>query len=427
MRPVVELYRHCLQKVHPSVFIPAAVQLLPHGDGFKVEGETFQNYSRLRVLAFGKASAEMTAAFVSVLGADKIHDGLCVGHYRGEAVLPSQVIFMKSSHPFVSDQSFIAGRAVMDFSAQTRDGDLVVVLVSGGASAMVASVCPGIEPKQKLSYINELILQGVGEREVNFVRKSLSQLKGGKLADLLAPARILNLIISDEREHKVTAIASGPTVKNDDQESGLQIVQRYGLEAMTPAPIMRILESQSQPLPHGSKAKISTYVVARREMVLECLKQTDIYDEVVLLPPIEPMPFENGLTALAERLCQLAKSKGSGRYLAISTGELPVIPQPNSKGGRNQHLAMAILPHLPEVKTFDFAALASDGCDFLEGVHGACVNEGTADLAQKNGLDISSLKARTSSYEFHEKLGTLVQGTFSGTNVSDFYLYDFTK
>jgi glycerate 2-kinase len=262
---------------------------------------------------------------------------------------------------------------------------------------------------------------------VNFVRKSLSQLKGGKLADLLAPARILNLIISDEREHKVTAIASGPTVRNDDSESGLQIVQRYGLESMTPAPIMRILESQREPFPYGSKAKISTHVVARREMVLECLKQSSLYDEVVLLPPIEPMPFESGLTTLAGHFNQLAKEKNPGRYLAVSTGELPVIPQPASKGGRNQHLAMSILPLLPRVAAFDFAALASDGCDFLAGVHGACVSESTAEQAQRGGLDINDLKARTASYEFHEKLGTLVQGTYSGTNVSDFYLFDFTK
>lgn len=425
---VVDRFYDWLQSVSPSEFMKGNVSF--NGGTLKVFGQMISGVQRVRLLAYGKASLEMTKAFLAEIGEHNVHDGVCVTHCELPVDVSSRVQFIESSHPFVSELSICAGQEIIKFAERTEPGDVVVVLVSGGGSAMIAAPIDGLDFPSKQKYINELILRGVGEREVNVIRKALSKIKGGKLADLLAPAKIVNLIVSDEREHKLTAIASGCTVRNDDDEHPSEILDRFNLRPTTSPAILKILDARPCGVVFGSKASITNMVVAKREMLIERIRENreQTYDEIFILEPIPPMPFAAAVKLLWNQIdAKLAEAHSPGKYLFVCCGEIPVVPVKGSKGGRNQHLALAFLRNLALFQKFVFTAVATDGCDFIKGVHGAWVDHNTLSRAKALKLDLESSLEMTQSYEAHAALGTLIEGGFTGTNVSDFYLLELDR
>jgi glycerate-2-kinase len=428
--PLIQLFTEGLQSVLPSNFIADLIKI--DDDYLWINGHKHKLSKNLKIIAFGKASGTMLDAFVDVIGEKYVSDALLITHMESEYLSKkygNKIKIVHSSHPGIDESSLMAGKAALEFAHNCTNEDLVVILVSGGGSAMMVYPEDGITFSQKSEYLNTLLLEGIGEREVNVVRKSLSKIKGGKLATKLHPARIINLILSDEREHKINAISSGPTVHSDNNESAIEILKQNMLWEKTPAHIRKNLEFSGNSK-NNNDLNIWSQIITGREKMIDELKKLSKkykYDYTYVLSPLFPSDFDLSVETLVESYNDIYKKCGRGKNLIIGTGEIPIKAIKNGKGGRNQHLAAAIMRKLNLIPKFSFAALATDGCDYIKGYWGAYVDNKIVDYAIKLKLDIDNYINTTDTFHLHEKLGTLVHGEYTGTNVSDFYLLSFEK
>ena len=427
---LIQLFTEGLQSVLPSNFMTDLIKIDDHY--IWIGNQKHKLLKNLKVIAFGKASSTMFDSFVNVVGKKYISDAIVITHIESEYASKKygeKIKVINSSHPDIDKSSLIAGRSVLEFARDCTKDDLVVILVSGGGSAMMVYPEDGVTFSQKSEYLNTLLLQGIGEREVNVVRKALSKIKGGKLAIELHPAKIVNLILSDEREHKINAISSGPTVHSDNNESAIKILKENMLWEQTPVHIKNNLKLSSNTI-NNDNLNICSKIIAGREKMIEELKKLSKkykYDSTHVLSPLLPSNFDISVEMLIKSYSDIYKECRQGKNLVIGTGEIPIKAVKGGKGGRNQHLAAAIMHKLNIIPKFSFAALATDGCDYIKGYWGACVDRKIVDCAKKLKLDIENYLNTTNTYYLHEKLGTLVDGGYTGTNVSDFYLLSFEK
>ena len=427
---LIQLFTEGLQAVLPSNFISDLTKI--DDDYLWVNGHKHKLSKNLKIMSFGKASGTMLDAFLDVIGERYVSDVLLITHMESEYLSTkygNKIKIVHSSHPDIDASSLMAGEAALEFAHNCTNEDLVVILVSGGGSAMMVYPEDGITFCQKSEYLNTLLLEGIGEREVNVVRKSLSKIKGGKLATKLHPARIVNLILSDEREHKINAISSGPTVLSDSNENAIEILKQNMLWDKTPSYIRKNLEL-SDKSKHNNNPNIWSQIITGREKMIDELKKLSKkykYDYTHVLSPLFPSDFDLSVETLVESYNDIYKKCRKGKNLIIGTGEIPIKVMRDGKGGRNQHLAAAIMRKLNLIPRFSFAALATDGCDYIKGYWGAYVDNKIVDYAIKLKLDIDNYINTTDTFYLHEKLGTLVQGEYTGTNVSDFYLLSFEK
>ena len=427
---LIQLFTEGLQSVLPSNFMAGLIKIDDHN--IWVGNQKHKLLKNLKVIAFGKASSTMFDSFVNIVGEKNISNAIVITHMESKYAsekYDEKIRVINSSHPDIDKSSLIAGKSVLEFAHDCTKDDLVIVLISGGGSAMMVYPEDGVTFSQKSEYLNTLLLQGIGEREVNVVRKALSKIKGGKLAVELHPAKIVNLILSDEREHKINAISSGPTVRPDNNENAIKILKENMLWEQTPIYIKNNLKLVGNTINNEELNIFSKIITGREKMIeeLERLSKKYKYDSIHVLSPLFPSNFDVSVETLIKSYSDIYKECKQGKTLVIGTGEIPIKVVKGGQGGRNQHLAAAIMHKLKIIPKFSFAALATDGCDYIKGYWGACVDRKIVDCANKLKLYIENYLNTTNTYYLHEKLGSLVGGGYTGTNVSDFYLLSFEK
>jgi hydroxypyruvate reductase len=396
-------------------------------------GKTYQySTKRARLVSIGKAGLPMAAAALQQLGA-RVESGVCVSKVL-PADLPNwpQVKFLTGSHPVPDARSVAAGAAVADCLAGLSTEELVLVLVSGGASALVSSPRSGIELAD-LQRVNQLLLKsGATINEMNAVRKHLENLKGGGLARLAAPARVEALILSDVIGDDLSTIASGPTVADSTTFADVQqILARYDLTDQIPASVAGLLA-------HGQKGEIPETV----KLTDPCLQQvhnTIIGSNRLAIEAACAAIREKGGTAeilnsalvgeAREVSCQFIRESQrhclgrSGLQMSIAGGETTVTVHGQGKGGRNLEAALAAVPLLADDPEGLFFTLATDGEDGPTDAAGAIVHAATAQKAQVLGLDLQSYLANNDAYTFFERVGGLIKTGSTGTNVNDLMIY----
>ena len=373
----------------------------------------------------------MAEAFLKTIGTENISEGIIV--LPKYATMPrigsDKIQIINSTHPFVSEQSAIAGNKVLEFADRCDKNDIVFCLVSGGGSALLASPINKITIQEKINLINKLIKKGIGEREVNILRKKLSRIKGGALAKKIYPSRIINLILSDEREHQLEAIASGPTVENKSSISAEEIMDEFQLWGYIPEKIHEVFKEKKS---KGNKYPIvNSYIIGSRDNIMKKIKniaiQFDIKNTMTITKFYDKniMKVKKDLLSIYSKYYQKLKS---GKHLIVACGEVPIAVESNSgKGGRNQHLAALMINELRNFNNFEFLAISSDGCDFINGVHGAIISDKHLKIIDSMELNIHDYISKFNSYELHNKIGSLIKGPMTGTNINDFYLFYFEK
>ena len=184
---------------------------------------------RCVVIGAGKASAKMAAVLEQAWSAVDL--GGVVATRYGHAVPTQRITIIEAGHPYPDENSVKAGETVLDAVRDLTENDLVVALMSGGGSACLASPIKGLSLKQKNKLTRDLLACGAKISEINTVRKSLSQLKGGKLAKQCAPAKLISLVISDIPGDDLADVASGPTIHQDISPSKARaILEKYEIE-----------------------------------------------------------------------------------------------------------------------------------------------------------------------------------------------------
>jgi hydroxypyruvate reductase len=367
---------------------------------------------KVYMIAVGKAACAMAQGAQDVMG-NNLVDALIITKKGHAEPLPWPVL--EAGHPLVDESSLEAGRQLLAFADRIPEDASVIVLISGGASALVEALPPQIS-LDRFQEINRWILgSGLDINDYNRIRRRLSRLKGGRLAKLLYPRRVLCLVVSDVPGNDLRAIGSGPLVADEDLRRPLTLRRlpdfiTEALAHMPPAP------APDDACFQNVKREIVATLDNAKSAAVEAAKELG-YQSVLETGFISGDALEAG-ARLARKL-----SNAESGTVHVWGGETTVqLPPSPGRGGRNQSLALAAAMML---RGHDDAWLLSAGTDGTDGPTddaGALVDGGTIARGESAGHSAEQALARADAGTFLEASGDLIQTGPTGTNVMDIML-----
>jgi glycerate 2-kinase len=419
--------------------------LCSYGDmGYKLSLEDLETFcsddyefklrdiERIFVVGFGKASASMARAIEDLLG-QRIHRGIVITK-RGYVEKLSRMDLIEASHPIPDKDGVRGTELIIDLLKDTHEQDLVICLISGGGSSLLVAPCQGITLEEKQKLTDLLLKSGATIQEINAVRKHISQVKGGRLAQIAYPARILALILSDVVGDKLDSIASGPTAPDTTTFSDcIYVLKKYGLFDKIPDSIKTYLNENVE--------KMENETPKPGDPVFENVQNVIIGSNYLALKSAEKKANKLGFntyllsdsiigdtTNAAKKHSQMAKRiKETGEPVsppacAISGGETTVKVKGKGLGGRNQEFALVCAMEIEGMEDMVVLSLNTDGTDGPTDAAGAFCDGTTIEKAKKLNLDPKKYLQNNDSYHFFEKVGGLIKTGPTNTNVMDIHL-----
>jgi glycerate 2-kinase len=374
------------------------------------------------LLSVGKAASAMAQAAENVLG-NRINAGLCITKH-GHALPLQYCRTIEAGHPTPDENSLDAGKELLSLVANRHPNDVVLLLLSGGASALVSDVPPGCSLQDLQETTQLLVNSGATIQQINCVRKHLSAIKGGGLARAAHPARVFTLIISDVAGDNMDAIASGPTVPDSTSfADALQVVEQYGLYKSLPASILQHLQNGANGLlPDTPKEGDAVFekslarIIGSNAIALQAAAREAMELGYSVSTIAENITGNTG--EWASKMVRDVTSYNSGLPACmLAGGETTLHVTGNGKGGRAQHLALAALAALQHSSAHAVTLLSAgtDGTDGPTDAAGAVVsNQLPADTAE-----IQEHLARFDAYSYFERHGGLIKTGPTQTNVMD--------
>jgi hydroxypyruvate reductase len=378
---------------------------------------------RTLVLGAGKAAAAMARAVEQHMSGPI--EGLVVTRY-GHAVPCASVEVVEAAHPVPDDAGRAAARRMLEYAESARAGDLVLCLISGGASALLALPAAGLSLEDKQTVNRALLASGADIAQMNAVRKHLSAIKGGRLAAAAHPAKVVSLLISDVPGDDPAVIGSGPTVPDPSTfADALAILRQYAIEA--PAAVVEHLRAAKDETPKPGDARLAdarTIIVARPQASLEAAAaraRAAGVAPVILGDALEGEAREVGkvLAGIALQVRRHGQPAPSPCVL-LSGGETTVTVRGSGRGGRNAEFLLALAIHLDGAHGISALAADTDGIDGSEDNAGAIALPDTLARAREKGLDARAMLADNDGYGFFAGLGDLVITGPTLTNINDF-------
>lgn len=374
---------------------------------------------RTIVVGAGKAAAAMASELDrvwpgSLSGAVVTPYGNAISSYRG------RIEVLEASHPVPDQQSVIAGERMVGLLADLTADDQVIALISGGASALMVGLPEGITLADKRAVTNALLASGAPIAEINAVRRQLSTIKGGGLARLAGPARVVTLAISDIPGDALDAIGSGPTIISDRSVSACRaILARYNI--VPPSAIARYLaRNSSADSGQDWRPRDLAHVVVRPRDCLAAaarVAQAAGFTPIVLGDDLQGEARELG--AKHAQLARQIYCEGR-RACLISGGETTVTVRAQGRGGRNGEYLLGALVELAGQPGIAALAADTDGIDGSEDNAGAVVFGSSIRRAEALGMDARASLAANDSYTFFAAVGDLIMTGPTRTNVNDF-------
>lgn len=377
--------------------------------------------SRVLVVGAGKAGVAMARGASRVLGA-RLGGGVMAvpdlpsGDGQGMA-------WIQGGHPLPTQGSVNAGRRVAEVLASTQPQDLVLVLISGGGSALLELPAGGLSLDDLRTTTELLLRSGAAIDEVNTVRRRLSKIKAGGLARLAAPARTVTLLLSDVVGDRLEAIASGPTVYSTDaSQVALEVVRRFDLIDQLPEAVRVWLETPDA-LPDVDPPRVQHVMIGNNRMAAEAAAGQA--RELGFQTQVLESNLEGEARDAGQALARLARSiRQHGVPLPapaclIQGGETTVHVTGPGRGGRNQELALAAAIELEGQEGCMLAAFATDGIDGPTPAAGGIVTGSTIERARTLGLDARRSLQDNDSHTFLTSLGETLTTGPTGTNVTD--------
>jgi hydroxypyruvate reductase len=412
---LMDLFNTAVAAAHPATFLPPLLPSPPKG--------------RLVVLAAGKAAGSMSESaerhYLDDIGfpAERLAGIAVTRHGYGRPTW--QIEMIEAGHPVPDEAGLRATERALALAASATPDDLVLVLMSGGASANWIAPADGVTFADKQAVTRALLRSGANIGEINTVRRHLSRIKGGRLAKLAFPARVVTLAVSDVPRDEAAAIGSGPTVPDPTTLADARdVVARYRLDL--PQAVTRALDDPANETPKpGDPAFANTsFTIAARP--LDALKAVEAkvkaagYDCIGLGDRVEGEARD--VAAEHARLARELAAQGR-RAVLLSGGELTVTIRGAGRGGPNQEYALALAIALDGAAAISAIAADTDGTDGGAGSAqdpaGAFADGGTAARARSLGLDPAAYLADNNSTEFFTRLGDLVMTGPTFTNVND--------
>ncbi len=387
--------------------------LIPHLNELPtIDGKT-------RFLVVGKAAAQHASTAAECLGDI---EGLCIipkGHQ-----VSTTLTVIEASHPVPDAGSLQAAEAALALAQSLGPDDRLVCLISGGGSALMSAPLAAMDPDLKMRTHRALLASGATISELNTVRKQLSLVKGGRLAEA-CQGHVLNFLVSDVPGDRVEFIASGPTVPaNTHQSDAIEVLKRYQIDLLDELLPWLSNRDHATPQPDADCfQRVTTTIVAAPS---QSLKQAQAFleskgVECWLLGD----SIEGDSVTVARVMAETALWQRRHRTLErplclLSGGETTVKVVADGIGGPNAHFALALLDALEGARGISAIVCDTDGVDGGAQIAGALIDDQTLMKARRQGLDHRDAMSRQDAHTFFQSIGQSVIPGPTGTNVNDF-------
>lgn len=461
------IFQAAVSAVEPYTLVKNCVHF--HNSHLVVKEQSFKVQKPCYVVAFGKAVLGMCVAIETILG-NHLKEGIAVVPFgifeNTDLTIPknSKIKYIEGAKDNLPDDSAYNGALkVKQFVERLQSDDLLIVLVSGGGSALLPLPKNGISLQEKMSLIKKVANKGADIIELAKVRKRISQVKGGGLAEIAYPAKVITLILSDIVGDPLDYIAGGPTIPNtDESNAAIEVLKKYSLLSEISDSVRNVFKVQNCqskiPIANGNYLHVDNYLIGNNEVAVNAaLKKASDFDykTVVLSTHIQgevsqiaifysmliqkilsqPSSLETFLIdyrnefKIPEATVAVLRSFISEKRLCVlGAGEPSVVVRGNGRGGRNQQLALAFSV---ELNKFDLDAditFLSCGTDGIDGPTDAAGAIGTSHLVNNSldeGINPTDYLNNNDSYGFYSKYNGgshLIKIGHTGTNVMDIHV-----
>lgn len=463
MKDLLQIFKSCVSAVLPQNLIRQTVKYNPASKKLTIVDSTHDLETESVYLAgTGKAVQQMARALEEILDSKIKHGIVSIPQGSLNQQTNKIVQYLEGASNNLPDKNAVnTSIKIKEMAAKLNKDDLLLVLISGGGSALLSLPKLPVTLDEKTSLIKKLANSGADIKELNTVRKKLSDIKGGQLAIAAQPAKVISLILSDIVDDPIDFIASGPTTENtDDCLKALSIIKQYNLFDTLPESIRQVLESKEQ-VRQFPKNNVSNYIIGSNKLSIKAgmeeAKKLNYY-------PIELSSSVTGYikdiarkyAVLTKDYCELLERKSNvdvtksniellkipglnvdnihytdKNICLILGGEITVKVTGNGKGGRNQELALQFSKDINDFKnvldSFEiyFLSAGTDGIDGPTDAAGAVGYLGLIANANKENLAVEKFLLDNDTYNFYKEFQ---KGCFhvitghTGTNVMDIHL-----
>ena len=388
-----------LKAALPDSAVAQALQKLPACSG------------KVVLIAAGKAAWQMAAAAHRELG-DRVNSGVVVTKYdHSMGPIPNIAIY-EAGHPVPDENSYRATQAAIDAVKDLTAEDLVIFLISGGGSALFEK--PLVSSEEMADITKQLLACGADIVEINTLRKRLSAVKGGKFAQLCAPARVFSIVLSDILGDPLDMIASGPAYPDSTtREQALAIVEKYSLRLSDTAKALMEIE------PPKALDNVESHITGSVRQLCAVASQTAQelgYTPIVLSASVccEARDAGSFLASIAQYHQNTDKS-----LAFICGGETVVHLTGHGKGGRNQELALSAAKGIAGMENTVVFSVGSDGTDGPTDAAGGIVDGATLSRLQEKGISVDAILQDNDAYHALGAVDGLIITGPTGTNVND--------
>lgn len=403
----LELIEAALVSIQPINVINKNIYLKENILNIQNQTINLKNFERIFLLGFGKGSAGLSKEIEKILG-NFLTEGYVIDLEEESRHVGTKIKFTKGTHPLPSQENFDFTRKIIEQFSNLTIKDLVLFVVAGGGSALL--VHPYKITLERLIEVNKsLLLSGANIREMNIVRKHLSLVKGGGLAKLLYPSKVISVIASDVPGNDLSVIASGPTVKDPTtKKDALGVLNKYGLFDKLNLSENDFLET---PKEDTYFKNVSNILLLSNKTALDAMqgkaKELGFDSEV----------FSDKFQGEAKTAAQILIEKTSPNKILLAGGETTVkVSDKKGKGGRNQELILAALLNIDENTTI--VSFDSDGWDNSP-FAGAIGDKLTLQKAKELNLNLTEYLDANNTLPFFEKAGDGINTGRLPSNVSD--------
>ena len=387
------------------------------------------SFKDLFVIGAGKAVCPMARAVEEVLGRN-ITEGIVVTKY-GHSLPLKRIKVLEAGHPVPDRNGLRGARAVFDLAGRAGEGDLVLCLISGGASALLPLPRPGVTLGHKQRITELLIKSGADIHEINAVRKHLSLIKGGGLLKKIYPGTAVSLIVSDVVGDDPSTIASGPTSPDPTTfQDCIDVLRRYGLLKKAPSPVVRFLEQ-------GAAGRCEETLKPGEDMAEDC-RNIIVANNLQALLAAKKKAGSMGLRTIVLTSVLTGDTREAARFVSavvkevkrsgnpvktpaciLAGGETTLEVKGGGRGGRNQEFALAFALEIAGLRGTTLLSAGTDGTDGPTDAAGAYADSGTVERAILRGMDARGYLSNNDSYTFFKNIGDLLITGPTGTNVMD--------
>lgn len=402
---LAEVFAQTFQAINPNVIVKRYLQQNP-----------IRTDKRVFAFGLGKAAVSMTQSLIAEV---PITDSLVITKHASLSDLKIGTVLL-GNHPIPDSGSLNAGLETKRFLSQLTRDDLLICLISGGGSALMASPVIPLEDLQSLT--SALLKSGATIQEINTLRKHLDEIKGGGLVQFSNEAQIVSLVLSDVVGDSLEIIASGITVPDSTTiQDSLQILEKYKLNGQVPNSVFSSLREtlkSDNPLFEN----VTNQIIGSNKFALDfarsqITRRWGVGKVRIINNNIQGEASEVGL-GIAKQFKEALQTMPRP-FCLLAGGETTVTVKGDGKGGRNQELALSTLEELSGLKDVMLISIATDGEDGPTDAAGAVVTGESAQRAELLGLDIAAYKSKNDAYHFFESLGDLIKTNPTGTNVND--------